>query len=1166
MKTTPVLKSAAGAPGEGERRAMRGYVSQYELAARLIYEAIAAGHLRWIGLADRSAGDFDDIVLGLEDGVIGYQLKTKRDPEAFHLRTLLLGAAKLGERLLISWRQLKSEYPDLPIKVTFVADDFPHARDNLLGGSRKRGTSSAALLRTHAAHGADWSLREWRNSEFGPFIDEIATGLKLADDEFEAFWRSVAFIVGGAGRHAGSAAATRYDERRLNDLFALLPRLVADPSDNDTWTLDELLQRLGWQDLINLRHEHVFPTDSFVQANRSTEDMLQKALTLAHSGYVALLGPPGSGKSTLLQSGLLPTPRAVVIRYLAFVPNEGQGLGRAEAADFLHDLVTQLNKQNLGQPIIPGSELPELQRQFAALLLAASERYRKSTIKTIIVVDGLDHVPREERPEHSLLRAFPIASAVPLGVTFVLGTQRLDLPGLPPSIRDQALQDGRRVDITPLAREAVHRLAVLAGVEAVEDHQAIFDRSEGHPLSVRYLIEGVLRAESEAAKTKLLTEGPSYGRNVEAFYEMAWHDLENQREARLALAYLALAEGALDPLQLDRVIGSSATDATWDAASHLLRIDASNRWSIFHNSFRLYLLEKTSLRFGKSDVTAVKERYRELAELAKLSSLNDPQRWMELRYRARAEDHLDVLLLATPRRFRQQLMEGRNPGDIQADIRLCFSATRVLRNTDKLFELILCQHEILLRADALESEDLVESYIASGQLDAALGLINSDGVSLPVSAPYLVIDALLQAGRAHDARELFEASEPIGKLLGSEPVDLGYSDRELYDWARRALIFREPRHFLASLDRLQLADTRWQSEVDLDSVKSELKLLAAQGVIGSAPTSEITAVAELLHLGQASLPRLLLLAAEIAFDLDLDTITAKHLQRASANVIDLSNNSRRRATRMALELDDRKLAIAFFDSLTPPTLMSSGHRGLVSDWMEPTCREIILHAALEKRLGICASGREYSEERVLNALQRHLEDLGRLGGAAKIGLLSEPDVFWHQITPLITLVQHGVGDDPLGRFELDYALPVVASSVVRIAALHGDAALRRTLEGLDELLRSNPQHLGDPRFIRPFAMTAFAFENETQKAVSRLQGAKPSGHENTPHEYIQGVALTASALAKVGAVESSRQLLREMHNSALGVSLPPRRTHNTSCGRSSSIAPVMKTRLARQTA
>src|SRR4030095_12752084 len=125
-------------------------------------------------------------------------------------------------------------------------------------------------------------------------------------------------------------------------------------------------------------------------------------------------------------------------------------------------------------------------------------------------------------------------------------------------------------------------------------------------------------------------------------------------------------------------------------------------------------------------VTAVKERYRELAELAKLSSLNDPQRWMELRYRARAEDHLDVLLLATPRRFRQQLMEGRNPGDIQADIRLCFSATRVLRNTDKLFELILCQHEILLRADALESEDLVESYIASGQLDAALGLINSD--------------------------------------------------------------------------------------------------------------------------------------------------------------------------------------------------------------------------------------------------------------------------------------------------------------------------------------------------------------------------------------------------------------------------------------------------------
>jgi hypothetical protein len=43
---------------------MRGYVPQWKLAARLIYAGLASGILRWVGLADTSAGSFDDVVLG----------------------------------------------------------------------------------------------------------------------------------------------------------------------------------------------------------------------------------------------------------------------------------------------------------------------------------------------------------------------------------------------------------------------------------------------------------------------------------------------------------------------------------------------------------------------------------------------------------------------------------------------------------------------------------------------------------------------------------------------------------------------------------------------------------------------------------------------------------------------------------------------------------------------------------------------------------------------------------------------------------------------------------------------------------------------------------------------------------------------------------------------
>jgi hypothetical protein len=90
--------------GEGERQAQRGYVPQYDIGARLIYEHLADGRLEWIGLADRGAGGFDDLVLGLRDRISAYQIKTRQDPQQFSVRTLLLGSQHLLRTLVEAWR------------------------------------------------------------------------------------------------------------------------------------------------------------------------------------------------------------------------------------------------------------------------------------------------------------------------------------------------------------------------------------------------------------------------------------------------------------------------------------------------------------------------------------------------------------------------------------------------------------------------------------------------------------------------------------------------------------------------------------------------------------------------------------------------------------------------------------------------------------------------------------------------------------------------------------------------------------------------------------------------------------------------------------------------------------------------------------------------------
>jgi hypothetical protein len=60
---SPVVVHAAP-PAEGERRALRGYVGRYEKAGAAIYAALERDQLRWIGVADRSAGIDDDSIWG----------------------------------------------------------------------------------------------------------------------------------------------------------------------------------------------------------------------------------------------------------------------------------------------------------------------------------------------------------------------------------------------------------------------------------------------------------------------------------------------------------------------------------------------------------------------------------------------------------------------------------------------------------------------------------------------------------------------------------------------------------------------------------------------------------------------------------------------------------------------------------------------------------------------------------------------------------------------------------------------------------------------------------------------------------------------------------------------------------------------------------------------
>ncbi len=63
----------------GEIAAIGGYHSQYTITAWEIYAAIVNNSLEWIELASQDAGNLDDVLLGLKDRIIAYQVKDRSD-------------------------------------------------------------------------------------------------------------------------------------------------------------------------------------------------------------------------------------------------------------------------------------------------------------------------------------------------------------------------------------------------------------------------------------------------------------------------------------------------------------------------------------------------------------------------------------------------------------------------------------------------------------------------------------------------------------------------------------------------------------------------------------------------------------------------------------------------------------------------------------------------------------------------------------------------------------------------------------------------------------------------------------------------------------------------------------------------------------------------------
>lgn len=1131
---TPATRATA--PGDGERRAQRGYTRQYDAAAAAIYHGLDRGDLRWVGLADRCAGIADDVVLGYDGEVIGHQFKTARDPAPFRIKSLLTGSDGLLPGLVRAWQQLRASCPGQTVRIRVVVSDTPSDNDRLNEGG---GTTRQFV--------EDWqtnpsrSLADWRMSLWRTFVEHLLTESHLGEQGFEEFLRHLELVHGDQPDFGTRFGITDQSRPQVDRIARRLPALVARVPEQDRWSREAFLRVMGWRDVETL-HRHQFPVGAAVQRNPITENQLRLALNASPSGYVSLVGPPGSGKSTLLQIAFEAEPQLVVVRYLAFVPGVAQGIGRAEAADFQEDLIVGLRKTGL-QGVRFRRESPQERREdLEALTYAAGARYRDTGVRTLIVVDGLDHVPREEHPERSFLSELPLPASIPEGVVFLLGTQRVDLAGMPPSVSDQSDMPERRVEMAPLSQVAISSMADLMGLPETVSRSRLRELAQGHPLATHYLIQALLAEADDAERARILQDGFEYAGDIETLYSSALRGLEDDDEVMNVLGVIARGEAPLELVQLEQFYPPAAIDRAWRSVRHLL-VRSGGGWSIFHNSFRLFVARIPRSRYGVPDPDYSTRLYRQLAKIAEQASEGSPQRHLRLRYLMRAGAHQEVLALATPMMFREQFLAGRPSSSIRDDIRLAFHSLKGVRDATAAFRLIFASDELSRRVSAFEdSDETVKALLALGLLEEAESFLDETG-----GDGYPVVDAWLDQGNVERARSLFERIEPLHDLGSDTRSTNGpmAKQRELVKWAGRAVDFRTSAEIMAGVDRiLEVARRNDDPFHDPADLGRALRESAAFATLRSKPTADVDALMADYRLEPATR---VTLRFHAAWQL-LAEATPEEAMTVIARVVaekpelaEVSRDLRRGVSLEAARQGVIEGARSLAQGLPIPAIAEIDD-SIDYDSAKHVTRAVMEHSELAGLLDSPVATSPLSRKHQLRPLQLFAENAGLLAARSRRAAhgVQVSEVAQECASFLRYVCRTGAngGGDYFAVSQLASAAPELLGSLLDSAARIGREEFARTIGAVDQILDDHPMVRDRQVPVEIMVARAVAqLGQDPDDAQRRLERLLDRRDENTPGQFLASTARLARAFARIGRRDRGRALLAEQRSHTLGYAL-----------------------------
>lgn len=586
-----------------------GFYYQNNVAALKIIECLFFNSdISQIRLENYDKGNhIDDIIIYRENKIEYYQVKWSEDEDKSYsiynmLKSEITTDGKITKKSL--FKQL--------------AEGYLSAKQNSKNFSISLFTTKKESNQKRPSEGINHSLSEVRVNIFNPLkqsdirydslsdygnfkdtIEKIRQECLLDEDSFNEFIKNLEFKFNQeTTEQIQNALKFRLETLGIEtNLFEkLLNGAVKWSISGESITKDLVLKELGITDRFEDKLSHYFKVvdDEYYVPNQNFFDQLEKGLSELEGGYIFIEGLPGIGKSTALTKFKENNPD-ISLAYYCFIPDTKNDFGefRHQSHYFLKSLCITIEKN------FPEVDLPSrYSERYQEKLNSYIEKLSKLKKKIIFIIDGLDHVHRDITiGEKSLLNY--IKGNLPENIYFILSSQYDAV--LSPSVKLQIDTDTRRhIKVSPFTQPEMRQYLANKGIDINDNLDRIERLSGGIPIYLHYISELLAKIEQRDYE-KTLADLPSLvGGEINSYHEYLFQKIDNNTLAKWVLAVLAYRkentsiETIQDILKLageDRNI--TEIETIINGFLHLLRQIDGRSYSIFHNSFREFIISKT---------------------------------------------------------------------------------------------------------------------------------------------------------------------------------------------------------------------------------------------------------------------------------------------------------------------------------------------------------------------------------------------------------------------------------------------------------------------------------------------------------------------------------------------------------------------------------------------